>query len=138
MAKGKKTGGRDFAIGNKANPRGGGAVSAETKALRKITMEHIEEVADVILDGNLEKLATLAKDPNTSVLKVWLAKAAAEGIKKGDIGPLETILSRTLGRPKQAIDVNADISEEIRFADTEAAARLAAIFASVNARKGKA
>lgn len=67
-------------------------------------MEHIKEVADLILDGNLDKLQELARNPATSVLKVWLAKAAAEGIKKGDLHSLEAILNRVLGKPKEHME----------------------------------
>ena len=105
MAKGKKTGGRNFKPGQVANPKGGGALSPETRAIRKITQEHIQDVADVILDGNIGKLGDLARDPESSVLKVWLAKAAAEGIKKGDIHPLEVILNRTMGKPKENVSL---------------------------------
>jgi|SRR5665213_88330 len=108
MAKGKKTGGRSFASGNKANPKGGGALSPEIRAIRKITLEHIEDVADLILDGNLEKLKALANSPDTSVLKVWIAKAAATGIQKGDLHSLAMILDRVLGKPKERVDVGID------------------------------
>ncbi len=101
MAKGKKTGGRNFAKGAVSNPRGGAALSPMTRAIRKVTIDHIEEVADIILDNNLEKLKALANDPTTTVLKVWLAKAAAEGIRKGDLHSLEAILNRVLGRPRE-------------------------------------
>lgn len=106
MAKGKKTGGRNFEPGNKANPKGGGAISPITRAIRKITKEHLEDIADLILDSNLEGLKALASDPNASVLKVWIAKAAAEGIRKGDIYSLESLLNRLLGKPKERVELS--------------------------------
>lgn len=105
MARGKKTGGRDFQKGGVSNPKGGGALSPQQRAIRKITLEHIEDVADIILDGNIQKLSELAKDPATSVLKVWIAKAAAEGIRKGDLRALEAILDRVLGKPKEKHEI---------------------------------
>ena len=108
MAKGKKTGGRNIRPGQVLNPLGQGAVSPRTRALRKITLEHIEEVADVILDGNIEKLKAMASDPATSVLKVWIAKAAATGIQKGDLQSLTTILDRVLGKPKERHDITVE------------------------------
>ncbi len=115
MAKGKKTGGKNFALGNCANPKGQGAVSPAVKAIRKITLQHIEEVADIILDGNIEKLKAMAADPNTSVLKVWIAKAAATGIQKGDLHSLDTILNRVLGKPKEKIEHTGDNGGAINF-----------------------
>lgn len=112
MAKGKKTGGRSFKPGNKANPKGGGAITPETRALRKITVDQFADVADVILFGNLAKLVKLVNDPATSVLQVWLAKSASEGIKRGDLGPLEIILNRLLGKPNQAHEIKGKIRLE--------------------------
>lgn len=112
MAKGKKTGGRNIKPGQVLNPIGAAAISPQTRAIRRITTEHIEEVADVILEGNLTRLAELARNPESSVLKVWIAKAAAEGIRKGEIGPLETILSRVLGRPKERIEASMNMQFE--------------------------
>lgn len=115
MARGKKTGGKNFQKGHVANPKGGGALSPEVRAIRKITLEHIEEVADLILDNNLEKLKALASNPETSVLKVWIAKAAATGIQKGDLHSLDAILNRVLGKPKERHEVTGKDGEEIGF-----------------------
>lgn len=71
-------------------------------------MQNIEEVAEVILDGNIEALKALASNPDSSVMKVWMAKAAATGIQKGDLTSLEVILSRILGRPRTSVDVAMD------------------------------
>ena len=106
IAKGRKTGGRNFEKGGVSNPKGGGALSPRVRAIRKITLEHIEEVADVILDSNLEKLKEMASHPDASVLKVWLAKSAAEGIRKGDLQSLTTILDRVMGKPKERHEVS--------------------------------
>lgn len=108
MAKGKKTGGKNFQKGQVSNPLGGGAITPQVRAIRKITMEHIEEVGEIILDGNLTKLSELAKDPSTSVLKVWIAKAAAEGIRKGDLSSLEMILNRMIGKVRDKVDVSGE------------------------------
>lgn len=90
-------------------------MSPQTRAIRKITLAHIEEVADLILDGNIEKLKQLASDPNTSVLKVWLAKAAVTGIQKGDLASLTTILDRIMGRSRERHEVTGKDGEEIGF-----------------------
>lgn len=108
MAKGTKTGGRNIKPGQVLNPIGGRAHSPEKKALKKLTTEHLKEVADIILEGNLEKLKALVTDPNTSVLKVWIAKAAATAIQKGDINTLETILNRSIGKVKEKVDLSSD------------------------------
>jgi len=107
MAKGKKTGGRNIKPGQVLNPRGGGAISPETRAIRSLTAEHLKDIADLILEGNVEKLKEIVTDPSSSVLRVWLAKAAATAIQKGDLGPLEVILNRSIGKVKEKVDLSA-------------------------------
>lgn len=131
MAKGLKTGGRDIKKGQVLNPKGGGAVSPQTRAIRKITLDHIEEVAQVILDGNVQGLKDLSSNPEASVLKVWIARAASEGIKRGDMHPLDLILNRILGKPKERHEHTGKDGERLKFGDSEAAARLIAILGSV-------
>jgi hypothetical protein len=106
MAKGKKTGGRNFQKGQVSNPRGGGALTPQTRALRKITIEHLEEIADLILQGNIEELKRLATDPSTSVMKVWIAKAAVAGMTSGNLHSLEIILNRVMGRPRETVQIS--------------------------------
>ena len=120
MAIGKKSGGRPFQPGNKANPIGARAHSAATKALRQATVANLEEVAEIILSSNVAGLKDIALDPNSTVLKVWVAKAAARGISRGELGPLEMILNRVLGRPKESVNLN--VTNHSRIVDLVAQA----------------
>lgn len=98
--------GRPFKKGNNANPRGAGALPPEARAIRKITIEHIQEIADLILQGNIEELKRLATDPATSVMKVWIAKAAVAGMTSGNLHSLEIILNRVMGRPRETVQIS--------------------------------
>lgn len=76
-------------------------------------MEHLEDVADVILEGDVTKLDELAESKTASVLKVWIAKAAKTGIERGDIFPLDSILNRVLGKPKERVEHTGKDGEAI-------------------------
>jgi hypothetical protein len=104
MAKGKKTGGRDIKPGQVLNPIGGGAITPAVREIRKITMDHLQEVAEVILDANFDELAKIAESPTESTLKVWLARSAVSGIRAGNMANLDSILNRVLGKPKERFE----------------------------------
>lgn len=112
MAKGKKTGGRPFAKGNKANPIGGGALSPEVRAIRTITRDTVNEVASLILESNITKLKEIANSTTETALRVWVARAAVKALDKGDYHTLEMILCRVLGKPKEDLSLTFGKSAE--------------------------
>lgn len=105
MAKGKKTGGKDFGNGNRANPIGAGAHNKDLKRVRRLTQQEVSELGTLILDHNLAELTAIAKDPYACVLKVWFASIAVKAISRGDANALNAILDRIVGKPKEHIEV---------------------------------
>jgi hypothetical protein len=114
MAKGKKTGGRDIKPGQVLNPLGAKSRDPMKIAIRQVTAATYKEVADLILEGNVEGLKAIVSDPNSSVMRVWIAKAAATAIQKGDLGPLEQILNRAIGKPKENVEQSGKIELVIK------------------------
>jgi hypothetical protein len=100
MAKGKKTGGRDF---NGVPGPGRPPIPPEVKALRKLTAERLEEIGDLILDGNRSALGTIAASMTEPAIRVIYAKAALNAMIKGDVAVLELILNRVIGKPKDTL-----------------------------------
>lgn len=113
----KKYGGRDFQIGNCANPLGAKAHSPIKKALKGITNENLKELAEILLENNVQALSDVEKNPQSTVLKIWIARAAQRGIEEGDLASLETILNRILGRPKQAMEISGAEGNPIQVQD---------------------
>lgn len=105
MAKGRKTGGRNFKPGNNENPLGGAAHCPELKRLRRATREEIAEIGTMIVDCNRAKLIAIRDDPNSTVLKVWMASIAIRGINKGDPYAMDALLNRTVGKVKEEVKV---------------------------------
>lgn len=113
MAKGKKTGGRDFKKGHK--PTGHRpALTPEVVAFRKLTQTEIVDVGSVIVMGNLAAIREIVesdpkgnkKDSPHSALKVWIATCAWEGIKAGDVNTLNSLLDRLVGRVPTQLQIN--------------------------------
>jgi len=102
MARGKKTGGRDFVKGVSGNPNGAPALPPEVKAFKKLTKENVEEIASVILAANEQAIYNIVHDTESTVLQKWLASAALNGIQIGDIDQLDKILNRIIGKPKDS------------------------------------
>lgn len=113
MAKGIKTGGRDFKPGGVGNPLGGGAHNPELNRVRRMTKEEVSEVGALILSKDLEALQEIVAsasnknanyDPKKySVLKIWFASIAVKAIQKGDPLALNAILNRIVGKVPEEI-----------------------------------
>lgn len=101
--------GRRFKPGQSGNPRGAGAHNHELKAIRRLTKEDVATVGALILEGNLDRLKEVSKDPNASVIKVWFASVAIKAISRGDPSALNIILNRIIGRvPEEIRHTGAD------------------------------
>lgn len=125
MAKGKKTGGKDWVKGQVANPRGGGAHDPDKKIIRRLTQVQVAEVGSLILDGNLDELRRIIGDPKEGVppaadaspLKIWFATVALKGISKGDMHSLSIFLDRVVGKVKDKIELSGQNGGPIEFSN---------------------
>lgn len=105
MAIGKKTGGRDWLPGESGNPNGRKPIPEDIKAIRKLTHDQIADVMETLLTTTEGGLTDLLNDPETPVLKKWIAKVAQKGLTHGDAARLETLLNRTVGKVPDVLKV---------------------------------
>ena len=118
MAKGKKTGGRDFKKGSSGNPRGGAAHNQELKAVRRMSQTDVAEVGRLILEGNLGKLQAVKDDHDASVLKVWFCSVAIKAISRGDAHALSVILDRIVGKVPAEMNLTGTLEQNHTVAST--------------------
>lgn len=100
-----------FKKGQSGNPLGAKLHSAELKAIKKLTQDEVAMVGQLILDRNLIELMEIKNDKSASVLKVWFAAIAVKAITKGDASALDTILNRIIGKTKETIDANINVTK---------------------------
>jgi hypothetical protein len=126
MAKGVKTGGRDFTKGHKFG-KGGAGHNPALKAIRKLTNDEIAQLGTLILEGNLAALQDIKNDTNASVLKVWFASVAVKAISRGDAAALNAILDRIVGRSKETVELTGKNGNPIEVVHKTKAEREAEI-----------
>lgn len=112
MAKGKKTGGRDWKKGVSPNPLGARAHNQELKKIRRLTNEQVAEVGSLILTLDAKRIDALRKKKEgVSILQTWIANAAYWANKRGDVYALNTLLDRISGKIKETKEVKLETSE---------------------------
>ncbi len=89
--------GGKFKKGNKANPLGAAAHDKEKRYIKKLTNEKISEIMDILLTMNPDQVADYLRENNT-VFNRWLAKVVEKGVNHGDVGKLEFLLQRAVGK----------------------------------------
>jgi len=115
MAKGKKTGGRNFAFGNCANPLGAKAHDPVLKAVRRLTRAEIADIGTLLLDQNYTELERIAKDPNTPALRLLIIKVVSQAIVKGDSRAMQIILDAFAGKQRISLEVTGAEGGPINF-----------------------
>lgn len=82
--------------------------------MRKLTLEEIQDIADIILFGTKNDIDALVKNPETPILKLWLAGLIQEALDKKSITSLQILdsfLDRLIG--KTPTQTKLDVSDNI-------------------------
>lgn len=87
-----------------------------THTIRNLTVQQVAEIAIAVVSNNLDAMREIRADPNSSVLKVWIASVAIKGISKGDMSSLNMLLDRIVGKPKEFIQLSGDNVNPVRLA----------------------
>lgn len=97
------------------NPLGAGAKDKDWYKIRKLSLEQIKEVSDIILNMNLAELqAVCAKDSKETTLKVMIASIAIKIITKGDMLSFQALLDRLIGKVPQAIKLSGNLNTNVQ------------------------
>jgi hypothetical protein len=76
-------------------------------SMRKLSQREVEELGSALLQGDVSALKDIIdtrEEKGRSVLMVWVASVAYRAIIKGEVGPLEVLLNRFVGRVSEKID----------------------------------
>ncbi len=103
MAKGKKTGGRDFQPGNSGGP-GQPKIPEEIREARKLNRLEFERILNKYIYVQLGDLHKIIKDPTTPVIDGVVCKILVKGFNDGDPRRLEFVIDRLIGKIKEQED----------------------------------
>jgi hypothetical protein len=103
MAKGRKTGGRDFKKGQSGNPKGPTPVPQDIRAARKVTQIDFERIANQYLFAKKADLAKASTDPETPIIELMITSIIHKAVVEGDERRLEFLLMRLLGKVKDEV-----------------------------------
>jgi hypothetical protein len=104
MAKGFKSGGRDFQPGQSGNPNGRPPLPDEVKKARKISSAEFIRVATVMMNLTKDEIIAKVKNPETPALELIVASILAKGIELGDDKRLNMLLDRTIGKVTDKVE----------------------------------
>jgi hypothetical protein len=105
MAKGKKTGGRDWKPGEIPNPKGRPPLPKELKEGRRLNKTEFELIMNKYGWCSLGELEQLVGDKSLPAFEAWIVAIMARGIKTGDWGGNEWIAQRLIGKVKEQVEV---------------------------------
>lgn len=127
MAKGFKSGGRNFKTGESGNLKGRPKISDDVRLAINLNTEEFVRICNHFFNMPAYELDLVLENDNETTLKKIIAKILREAIDSGDQRRLEFFLDRTIGKPivKGSVEVapksyHAEIMELIRDAEEKA------------------
>jgi len=108
MAKGFKTGGRDFVKGVVTNPKGRPKVSSQLKEIKQLNATRLAELLNEFINMDKEALIAKSKDPSTTVFELIICSILKNAYDKGDQQRINFILDRLVGKVKDQVEHTGD------------------------------
>jgi hypothetical protein len=120
MAKGTKTGGKDFSKGQSGNPAGRPKLSETEKRVQELTREQLclawervimlpqEEIEAMANPRKMMSKKQKAKRASFNFLELLVIGIMGRGMSRGEMYDVDLFLNRILGKPKQAVDLTSD------------------------------
>lgn len=108
MAKGFKTGGRNFVKGVVTNPKGRPKVSTQLKEIKQLNANKLAELLNEFIHMDKQTLIERSKDPETSVFELIICSILKNAYDKGDQQRINFILDRLVGKVKDQVEHSGD------------------------------
>lgn len=118
MARGKKTGGRDFQVGNKGGP-GRPMVPLDLKEARSINRIEFQRVLNKFMYMNGDEINDSLKSKQLPMLEMIVAKILAKAFNEGDQRRLEFVIQNLIGSapvdPPPSQPSTFELSQKVSF-----------------------
>jgi hypothetical protein len=111
MAKGFKTGGRDFQKGKPGGP-GRPPHPPDFKQLKELTRTELEYILNKFMFHTKEEIEAIMKEKTTTAIEAMVGAIILKAVDHGDQIRLNFVLDRLIGKVKDVIDVNGKITLE--------------------------
>ena len=112
MAKGMKTGGKNWVKGQSGNPTGGAAHNPVVKAVRALTKERVAEIIEEILTTDPADAHEM-KGKAKTVMEAWLMAGIQKAVRNGDLVPLNALLDRLIGKVKDQVENSGETTTRV-------------------------
>lgn len=111
MARGRKTGGRDFQKGQPGGP-GRPRLPDDIKQSRALTKIELERILNKFMFLSIKEIDAISKDTTSIAIESVVASIVLKAVAFGDQQRLNFVLDRLIGKVKEVLDVNGKISLE--------------------------
>ncbi len=90
-------------------------------------MAEVNDAIQVLMSMTMQELNEVASNPEATVLEMTVAKAMLKSMKNGSLYSLDTLLTRSFGKPKETVDtnINGELKGKIEVVVTSSAIPLA-------------
>lgn len=106
MAKGYKSGGKDFKRGWVSNPNGRPKVPEEYKKLQKLNADQFKGMVAKFALMTVPQMLEYLESGEVPVFEAMIGKIIKTCIETGDHAKLNFLLDRTIGKVKEQVEVN--------------------------------
>lgn len=109
MAKGKKTGGRNFVKNDPRRMEGGAKLDPILKQLRELERPEFTVKFSEMLRMIKPEIQEVIQNPKTCIKDLGIAKAILKWLESGDFRYIQPYIEYIFGKPKENISVKGDL-----------------------------
>ena len=77
------------------------------------SLSEITDAIQVLISLEPNKLQEIKHNPQSTVLEITIAAAIIKSIQNGDLSSLETLMTRVFGKPKEKIEQDIKITNQV-------------------------
>jgi len=94
-----------FKKGQSGNPKGRPKKYVLSLKKEGYKLTEINDTIQAMVSMNIEELKKVYENENSTILEKTVAAALRNGLKKGQLESIETLLNRVYGKPKEKMDI---------------------------------
>jgi hypothetical protein len=99
-----------FKKGESGNPSGRPKKFVTLLKEQGYKQSEVNDTIQSMLSLSIDELKQIHDDSDATILEKTIANALYKSWRKGSLYSIETLLTRTYGKPKETIDIDADVN----------------------------